>query len=93
MKQADDNKTVELVLPVQSVKRGRGRPPASGVSMTNAERQKAHRVRLAASGEQSITLVLPFDVLAALEKFVQFKDETKSDAIARIVRDRLMRSR
>lgn len=93
MKQADDNKICELVLPIELVKRRRGRPPASGVAMSNAERQKAHRDRLAASGEHSITLVLPADVLAALEKFVQFKDERKSDVIARIVRDRLMRSR
>ena len=79
--------------PVQPVKKGRGRPPISGVPMTKAERQKASRGRLAASGEHSITVVLPDDVIAALSKFVQFKDESKSDAIARIVRDRLMRPR
>jgi hypothetical protein len=42
MKQAADNKTLELDMP--GAKRGRGRP-ATGNAMSSAERQKAYRDR------------------------------------------------
>lgn len=42
MKQADDNKTLELDM--AGAKRGRGRP-ATGNAMSSAERQKAYRDR------------------------------------------------
>ena len=42
MKQAADNKTLELEMP--GAKRGRGRP-ATGNAMSSAERQKAYRDR------------------------------------------------
>jgi hypothetical protein len=42
MKQAADNKTLELAMP--GAKRGRGRP-TTGNAMSSAERQKAYRDR------------------------------------------------
>lgn len=42
MKQAGDNKTIELDMP--GAKRGRGRP-VTGSAMSSAERQKAYRDR------------------------------------------------
>lgn len=91
MKSIDDTKTLEL-LEIEPVKRGRGRP-STGQAMTNAERQAARRARLAAAGERDFTVRLPADVVAALDKFMQFKDLTQSEVIARILRDRLLRKR
>lgn len=90
MKSPDDNKTPDLVT---ALRRGRGRPPVGGVAQTPAERQKARRDRLAASGERPLTVTLPADLLAALDKFVEFKDLSKSEVVERILRDRLLRKR
>lgn len=87
MKTKDDKKTLELAL----VKPGR--PPVDGVTKTHAERQKAYRQRKAAEGLLTVTFILPADVRAALDRHVRFKELTKSAAIEKIVRDRLMRSR
>ena len=91
MKQAEDTKTGDLLGTV----RGRGRPvgTGSGSAMSDAERQRARRKRLKERGASSLTVTLPLDVLEALAKFVQFKGESQSDAVERILRDRLLRKR
>lgn len=96
MKQAEDIKTCELagVEVVQDApKRGRGRPPASGVAMSAAERQKLRRERLKVWGVEPLTFLVSEEVAAALRKFVEFKDMTQAEAIDRILRDRLLRKR
>lgn len=90
MKQLDDKATLELELPL---KRGRGRPPSNGVTMTAAERQKAYMERKREDGLKPLTVLVSDDLFQALEKYVEFKDMTKSEAIERIVHDRLLRKR
>lgn len=93
MKQLNDNKTAELpVVPVEPVKRGRGRPP-SGCALTAAERQQGRRDRLRAAGIEPLTFLVDDEVAAALRKFVEFKDMTQAQAINAILRDRLLRKR
>lgn len=89
MKHLDDNKTIELFLPVKA-RRGR---PSTGVALSPADRQKAYRARLLAAGESSLTVALPLDLLDALDKFVTFKSETKSEVVARILKSYLLRKR
>jgi len=89
MKQETDTRTMDLPLP--GGKRRRGRPATGG--MSGAERQRAYRARLAEEGKAPVSVTLSADVVAALDKFVQFKDETKGEAVDRILRDRLLRKR
>lgn len=79
MKQASDNKTLEL-LP-----RGRGRP-STGDAMTPAQRQAERRARLKAEGLLPLTVNLPCELHVALAKYMQFKDITKDDVLERAVR-------
>lgn len=72
--------------------RQRGRPRTGG-AMTAAERQKARRERLRASGVGSLTVDLPLEVIEALNKFLQFKDETQDQLIERLLRQQLLRKR
>lgn len=72
--------------------RQRGRP-ATGKAMSSAERQKARRDRLRASGVGSLTVELPVDVLDGLNKFLQFRDETQDQLIERLLRQQLLRKR
>jgi hypothetical protein len=72
--------------------RQRGRP-ATGKAMSAAERQKARRDRLRASGVGSLTVELPVDVLDGLNKFLQFRDETQDQLIERLLRQQLLRKR
>ena len=88
MKQDIDTATGDLF----GGKRPPGRP-ATGAAMTAAQRQAARRARLKQEGRESITLVLDQDVIDALDRFVKHKDETKSQAAERILRDRLLRKR
>lgn len=89
MKDINDTATVDLA---GDFKRPRGRP-ASGTSQTPAERQKAYRERLRASGKQDLSVIVSADVAEALRKFVEFKDENLGQVVERILRDRLMRKR
>lgn len=89
MKQAEDVHTLDMLGPI---KRGRGRP-ATGLAMTDAQRQKARRDRLKEEGKGVLTVEVSLDVIAALDAFVQFKDEAKGSAVDRILRDRLLRKR
>lgn len=90
MKQFEDNKTLELSLPL----RGRGRPKNPGGPMSPAERQAARRVRLAASGEVFLTVHLSAELLAKLDQFVAKRENcSKSDAVEIILSDRLLRKR
>jgi hypothetical protein len=77
---------------VDGPKRPVGRP-STGKAMTSAERQRARRERLKASGVGFITVALPVDVLAALDKFVEFKDLSKDEVLERIIRREVMRKR
>lgn len=89
MRYADDHRQLDLVA---GANRQRGRP-ATGEAMTAAQRQAARRKRLADKGKKTLTVEVSVDVLAALDKFVQFKDEDKGSVVERVLRDRLMRKR
>jgi hypothetical protein len=86
MKDTHDQVTRELVEPP---KRGRGRP-ASGQAMTAAERKAAQRAR---SGLVAVTVDLPPDLAAGLEEYLRFKDTTKNEVFARLIRTQLLRKR
>jgi len=78
-------------LPGVPKKRGR---PATGTAMTDAERQKKRRAKLAAEGKEVLgSVVVSKEVREALSKYVEFKDMTLGDAVDRILRDRLLRKR
>lgn len=92
-----DSSTIDFVdiigsLHDEAPKRSRGRPKVPG-SLSNADRQKAYRERLRASGEEVLTVTLDSEVAKALRDFVRLKDETQGHAISRILRDRLLRKR
>lgn len=89
MKQAEDKFTADMMPPP---KRPRGRP-ADPNAPTAAERKRAQRQRLADQGKVARTYNLSVEVVAALDKFVQFKDEDKDAVVERILRDRLLRKR
>lgn len=97
MKQIEDTKTLDLLdavpLKVAVPKRGRGRPAGPVPALTSAQRQAVRRARLKESGVMALTVSLSADVLAALSKFVEFKDMTKDQVVERILRDRLFRKR
>lgn len=76
---------------IEGLPKRRGRPPGDG--KTSAQRQKERRERLRQLGIVALTVEVPADVAAALRKFVEFKDETQSEAVVRILRDRLLRKR
>jgi hypothetical protein len=94
MKQADDNKTIDVLPPV---KRGRGRPAGEDAALTPAQRAKAYSERLKASGRGFLKVELPVDLLQALDKFAANKDraqvETKSEVVERVLRAYLLRKR
>lgn len=77
---------------LEGVARQRGRP-RTGNAMTPAQRQKARRERMRAAGMASLTVDLPVDVVQALNKFLQFKDETQDQLIERLLRQQLLRKR
>jgi hypothetical protein len=93
MKQADDNKTIDML----GLKRGRGKPKGDTPALTSAQRQAARVERLRASGVDFLKVQLPVDVLDALDKFAASKDrakvETKSQVIERLIRSSIMRKR
>ena len=88
MKNLDDTKTADMF----GGRRPPGRP-STGKALTAAERQAKRRAALKANGKDTLTVVLDGDVLAALDKFVTHKDETKAEVVERILRDRLLRKR
>lgn len=90
MKDAKDTKTIDFV----GVKRGRGRP-ADPDTPTPAERQRARRAKLKEAGEAKSALYveLPLDVLAGLDRYLEFRDETKAQCIERLIRTQLLRKR
>lgn len=79
------------VEPVE-VKRGRGRPP-TGKAMTAAQRMAKRRALLKEAGMVQATVMLPVEVAQRLDMFVQFKDMSKSDVVAKALRNSIMRSR
>lgn len=85
MKDANDNKTAELV----PVKRKRGRP-STGQAMTAAERQAAYRAR---HELVAVTVQLPADLVEGLNEYLRFKDTTKNEVFAKLLRSQLLRKR
>lgn len=90
MKQAEDKRTID---PLGFPKRGRGRPRGDQPAKSGAERQKALRDRLGASGRGFLTISLPLDMIVALDEFIKFKDTNKDAVIEKLVRQQLMRKR
>jgi hypothetical protein len=85
MRDSNDVVTGELV----PVKRGRGRPK-TGNAMTPAERQAAYRAR---HELEAVTVQLPRDLVAALNEYLKFKDTTKNEVFAKLLRSQLLRKR
>lgn len=89
--------TVTLELP--GVVKRRGRPLIHDVRTEEqrkalvAARKAASRARLAAEGKASLTVAVSQDVIEALRKHVQFKDEDQGEAVERILRAYLLRKR
>lgn len=83
-----DDRTMEL----PGVVRRPGRPP-TGKAMTAAEKKAASRARLAAEGKVALNVNVSLEVLEALRKHVQFKDEPQGDVVDRILRSYLLRKR
>lgn len=96
MKQPNDLKTLEfptLENPISvPVKRGRGRP-VSGLASSVKERQRVFRAKKLALGIGSLTIELPLTLIAELDKWILFKDETKSEIVARLLVNQLLRKR
>lgn len=88
MKDSKDQFTEEI----EGLPKRRGRP-ASPHSLTPAQRKAKQRAKAALSGKVSRSFDLSLDVVEALDKFVQFKDEDRNSVVERILRDRLMRKR
>jgi len=89
MKYGDDPRQLDIL---RGCSRQRGRP-ASGEALTAAQRQALRRQRLAIEGRAAVTFELSTEVIEALDKFVQFKDETKGSVVDRILRGTLLRKR
>lgn len=88
MKQAEDNMTIDLL----GQARPRGRPVKQG-ARTAAQRKADERARKKEQGIESVTVELSADLVAALARAVKFKDETRSQAVERILRNQLLRKR
>lgn len=86
MKDANDKVTGELV---ELPKRGRGRP-STGQAMTPAERQAAYRARNALV---PVTVDLPRDLVEGLNEYLKFKDTTRNEVFAKLIRNQLLRKR
>lgn len=88
MKDQTDNKTLDLV----GEKRGRGRPRDPNAKSA-AQRQRDYLARLKESGKAVISVDLPLEVIQAVDKYIEFKDMTRGQAIEKALRDRFMRKR
>jgi len=82
----------EVTIELPGVPKRRGRPP-TGQAMSSAERKAAQRQRLLDEGKASLTVNVSLEVIEALRKHVQFKDEDQGDAVDRILRSYLLRKR
>lgn len=85
MKDAHDNVTAELV----PVKRGRGRPK-TGTAMTGAERLAKYRQ---SHGLVKLTVDLPAELVEGLNEYLRFKDTTKNEVFAKLIKSQLLRKR
>lgn len=90
MKQAEDNRTLDMLPPP---KRGRGRPAGATPAKTSADRMRALRERQRENGLGEMTVTLPLDLIAALDQFIQFKDLNKDAVIEKLIRGQLLRKR
>ena len=88
MKDSADNKTLDLV----GEKRGRGRPRDPNAK-TPAQRQRDYVERLREQGRDVISVDLPIEVIAAIDKYIEFRDMKRGEAIEKALRDRFMRKR
>lgn len=89
MRYANDHRQLDLVA---GANRQRGRP-ATGAAKTAAQRQAARRERLAQEGKGVLTVEVSQEVIDALDRFVQFKDENKGSVVDRILKGTLLRKR
>lgn len=97
MKDDADKKTVDFIGEVVP-KRRPGRPPnPDGLSKKELQAQwvKAKRAALKAadSPKRALYVELPGEVLDGLDKYLQFRDETKAACIERLIRTQLLRKR
>lgn len=94
MKQAEDNKTVDIE-DAPGVRRQRGRPAVSNLTPKEqaAERQRRRRAKLAESDMVPLSVNVPREVKEALEKFIQFKDITLEQVVEKAIRQAIMRKR
>jgi hypothetical protein len=75
------NENLELPgVPPKPKKRGR---PVTGHAKSNAQRQADYRKR---KGLESLTVLLPDDILTRLEGFMLARDESKSQVVERALR-------
>jgi hypothetical protein len=79
MKQSTDQVTAEL--------------PGVTLKSKVAIRQAARRQRLKDEGKGTLACEVSLEVLEALRKHLQFKDETQGQAVDRILRGYLLRKR
>jgi UDP-N-acetyl-D-mannosaminuronic acid transferase (WecB/TagA/CpsF family) len=75
-----DDKTLEL-------------PGLKKTAMTNAERSKAKRERLAAEGKKQISVTVSLEVIEAIRKHTEFKDMTLGEAAEKALRGYFLRKR
>ncbi|MDN7676554.1 hypothetical protein QZM22_29755 [Burkholderia oklahomensis] len=82
----EDTKTIPLLLPSVTEKRGRGRPRKEGGALTNAQRQAAYRERRKASGNPvTVTKNMP-SVADAYDELVM-ENERLREELAQLRRD------
>jgi hypothetical protein len=82
MKQAEDDKTMELEL---ARKPGRER-----VYQTAYEKAKAYRER---HGLVNFSVDLPKELVEALTDYMRFKDKTRTEVMSKLIRGQLLRKR
>jgi hypothetical protein len=85
MRDAHDRVSKEMF----PVPRKRGRP-STGQAMTAAERQAAYRAR---HNLVPVTVQLPADLVEGLDQYLKFKDTTKNEVFAKLLRSQLLRQR
>jgi hypothetical protein len=82
----------DVTADLPGVPKRRGRPP-TGKAMTPAQKKAVQRKRMADEGIGVLTVPIGLDVIEALRKHVQFKDEDQAGAVDRILRSYLLRKR
>jgi hypothetical protein len=82
----------DVTLELPGVVRRPGRPP-TGKAMTSAQRKAASRARLRDEGKAQLNVNVGTDVLDAMRKSLEFKDEGQDAFVDRVLRAYLLRKR